>query len=67
MNFNDVFMPAVILAVGAFIVWLSVRRMLSLSAQTLPTWRRIAGRIVLSIVVLGYSPTVESPVTGHDF
>ena len=53
MNFNYVFMPIVILAVGVFIIWLSVRRMLSLSAQTHPTWRRIAERVVLSIVVLG--------------
>jgi pimeloyl-ACP methyl ester carboxylesterase len=52
MKFNYVFMPIVILAVGVFTVWLSVRRMVSHSAQTHPTWRRIAERVVLSIVVL---------------
>jgi hypothetical protein len=52
MNFNYVFLPIVILAVGVFTVWLSLRRIVSLSAPTHPMWRRIAERVVLTIVVL---------------
>lgn len=60
MTFNYVFLPIVILAVGVFLVWLSVRRMVSPSMGTYSTWRRIAERVVLSIVVLVVAMVVGS-------
>ena len=52
MNFNYVVMPIIILAACIVMVWLSVRRMLSLSAKPHSRWRRVAERTVLSIVIL---------------
>ena len=52
MTFNYVFLPIVIATVGVFLVWLSVRRMLSCSLRTHSMWRRIAERVVLSVVIL---------------
>jgi hypothetical protein len=52
MDFNYVVMPIIILAAGILIVWLSVRRILSLYVKTHRTWRRLAERVVLSIVIL---------------
>jgi pimeloyl-ACP methyl ester carboxylesterase len=52
MDLDYVVMPAIVLAVGILIVWLGVRRMLSLSKKGYRTWRKIAERVVLSAVVL---------------
>jgi pimeloyl-ACP methyl ester carboxylesterase len=45
--------PALIVLIGILIAWFSVRRVLSLRGKTLPTWRKITERIVLSLVALG--------------
>jgi pimeloyl-ACP methyl ester carboxylesterase len=52
MTFNFIFLPLVILTVCSIIVWLSLRRMLSPSLRTHPVLRKIAERIVLSVVVM---------------
>ena len=52
MVFDYLVMPAIFFLVGILIVWLSVRRMISLSTKPCRLWRKIAERIVLSIVVL---------------
>jgi pimeloyl-ACP methyl ester carboxylesterase len=52
MDFDYVVVPAIILLVGIVIVWFSVRRILSLSTKVPRRWRRVAERIVLSVVVL---------------
>jgi pimeloyl-ACP methyl ester carboxylesterase len=52
MVFDYVVMPAIFLAAGILIVWLSVGRMISLSTKSCRMWRKVAERIVLSIVVL---------------
>jgi pimeloyl-ACP methyl ester carboxylesterase len=52
MDFDYVVMPTIILAVGILIVWLSVRRMRSLSAKSYRAWRKVSERIVLLLVVL---------------
>jgi pimeloyl-ACP methyl ester carboxylesterase len=52
MIFDYVVMPVIYVVAGAPIVWLSVRRMISLSAKPFRMWRKVAERIVLSIVVL---------------
>ncbi len=52
MDFDYVVMPAIILAVGILVIWLSVRRMRSLSTKHYRTWRKVAERIVLSIIAL---------------
>ncbi|MGA2084904.1 MAG: alpha/beta hydrolase [Terracidiphilus sp.] len=52
MIFDYVVMPAIFLTAGILIVWLSVRRMISLSTKPCRMWRKVAERIVLSIVVL---------------
>jgi pimeloyl-ACP methyl ester carboxylesterase len=52
MDFDYVVMPAIILAVGILVIWLSVRRMRSLSAKHYRTWRKVTERIVLSIIAL---------------
>jgi pimeloyl-ACP methyl ester carboxylesterase len=52
MIFDYVVMPAIFFLIGALIVWLSVRRMISLSKKSCRLWRKIAERIVLSVVVL---------------
>ncbi len=52
MDFDYVVMPAIILLVGSLIVWLSVRRILSLSTKSYRTWRKVVERFVLSVVVL---------------
>ena len=45
-------MPAIIFVIGILIVWLSMRRILSLSKKSYRMWRKVAERIVLSVVVL---------------
>jgi pimeloyl-ACP methyl ester carboxylesterase len=44
--------PALIVLIGILIAWFSTRRVLSLRNRTLPTWRKMTERIVLSVVVL---------------
>ena len=52
MIFDYLVMPAIFSLVGTLLVWLSVRRMISLSTKPCRMWRKVAERIVLSIVVL---------------
>jgi len=52
MDFDYVVMPAIIFVIGILIVWLSMRRILSLSKKSYRMWRKVAERIVLSVVVL---------------
>jgi pimeloyl-ACP methyl ester carboxylesterase len=52
MDFDYVVMPAIIFVIGILIVWLSIRRILSLSRKSYRMWRKVAERIVLSIVAL---------------
>ncbi len=52
MDFEYVVLPALILLIGVVVVWLSIRRILSLSAKVSKRWRRVAERMVLSAVVL---------------
>jgi len=52
MVFDYLVMPAIYLLVGILLLWLSVRRMISLSTKPCRLWRKVAERIVLSIVVL---------------
>jgi len=52
MDFDYVVLPAIFLAVGIPVIWLSVRRMSSLSAMRYSTARKVTERIVLAEVVL---------------
>lgn len=52
MDFDYQIAPALILLIGILVIWLSLRRILSLRAKVTRRWRRIAERIVLSFVVL---------------
>jgi pimeloyl-ACP methyl ester carboxylesterase len=52
MDFDYVVLPAIIFVVGVLLIWLSLRRFCSLSAKSCRMWRKIAERIVLSVVVL---------------
>src|ERR1017187_4658505 len=52
MDFDYVVLPAIIFMVGILLIWLSVRRFRSLSSKSYRTWRKVAERIVLSVVVL---------------
>ena len=53
MDFEYVVLPMSILLVGVVVIWLSIRRILSLSAKfSDKRWRRVAERIVLSAIVL---------------
>lgn len=52
MDFDYIVVPALILLIGVVVIWLSVRRIRSLSANVSARWRRVAERIVLSVVVL---------------
>jgi pimeloyl-ACP methyl ester carboxylesterase len=52
MDFDDVVVPAIILLIGVLVIWLSVRRILSLSTKVSRRWRRVAERMVLSVAVL---------------
>jgi pimeloyl-ACP methyl ester carboxylesterase len=60
MNFENYVPPALILLVGVLIVWLSMRRILSLSAKVARRWRRVLERIVLSGIVLMTSAVAGS-------
>jgi pimeloyl-ACP methyl ester carboxylesterase len=52
VDIDYVVMPAIILAAGILIIWLSIRRFRSLSAKVSSRWRRVAERIVLLTVIL---------------
>jgi len=52
MDFDYVVVPALILMIGILVIWLSVRRVLSLSTKVSRKWRRVAERAVLSGVVV---------------
>lgn len=52
MIFNFVLLPIAILAIGIFVIWLSIRRMRSPFVRTTSMWRRIIECVVLSVVVL---------------
>jgi len=52
MDFDYVVAPTIILLIGMVVIWLSLRRMLSLSARFSKKWRRVTERIALSVVVL---------------
>ena len=52
MDFAYVGIPALILFVGLAVIWLSIRRIRSLSARRYRVWRKAAERIVLSVVAV---------------
>jgi hypothetical protein len=52
MDFDYVVLPAIILVVGVLVIWMSVRRILSLSTKSFRTWRKVVERIALSVAVL---------------
>jgi pimeloyl-ACP methyl ester carboxylesterase len=60
MVFDYVVMPILFFVTGILIVWLSVRRMISLSKKSCRMWRKVAERIVLSVVVLIAAPVALS-------
>jgi len=61
MDLDYVFMPVVILFVGISIIWLSLRRALSLTAKVQRKGRRIVERIVLwPVIVLAGAVTASS-------
>ena len=51
MDFDYVVMPGIILVAAVVVVWLSVRRIRSLSTVTYRMWRKVAERAFLSTVV----------------
>src|ERR1035438_10538945 len=52
MDFDYVIMPGIIAAVGILVIWLSVRRFLSVATKGWRTWPKVIELMVLSIVVL---------------
>lgn len=52
MDFDYVFMPAVILVAAFLLVWLCIRRMRSISAKDYRAWRKVTERVVLFFVTL---------------
>lgn len=52
MDLNYVVVPALLVLIGILIAWLSTRRILSLRGKSYPTWRKVAERIVLSLMTL---------------
>jgi pimeloyl-ACP methyl ester carboxylesterase len=52
MDFDYVVVPVLILFIAVVVIWLSVRRVLSISAKVSRRWRRVAERIALSLTVL---------------
>ncbi len=60
MDFDYVVIPALILLVGALLVWLSLRRILLLSTKNCPTWQKVAERIVLSLAALACAVVAAS-------
>ncbi len=60
MNFDYVVMPALILVVGALLVWLSLRRIISISTKNYRKWRKVTERIVLSLAALACAAVAAS-------
>jgi pimeloyl-ACP methyl ester carboxylesterase len=52
MDFDYVALPVIIVIVGVVLIWLSLRRILSLSTKSYRTWRKVVERIALSVVVI---------------
>jgi pimeloyl-ACP methyl ester carboxylesterase len=52
VDFDYVVMPAIILAIGILVVWLSARRIRLLRKKNFRIWRKVVECVVLSIVVL---------------
>lgn len=52
MDFDYVVMPVLILLLGLLVIWLSFRRIRSVSTKVSRRWQRVLERIVLSMVVL---------------
>ena len=52
MDLDHVVIPAAIFAIGIAVVWLCVRRILSLQTKSYRMRRKVAERVVLSIAVL---------------
>jgi len=52
MVFDYCVMPAIFFLAGILIVWFGIRRMIRLSTKSCRMWRKVAERIVLSVVVL---------------
>ena len=51
MDFDYVVVPLLVLFIGVLVIWMSVRRVLSISAKVSNRWRRVAERIALSAIV----------------
>jgi len=60
MDFDYVVIPALVLLVGALLVWLSFRRILSLSTKNCPTWRKVTEGIALSVAALACAAVAAS-------
>ena len=52
VDFDYAFMPAIILGIGISTIWLSLRRILSLSAKVQRKRQRVVERIVLSLTIV---------------
>ena len=52
MDFAYVGIPALIVLLGIAVIWLSIHRVRSLSARRYREWRKVAERIVLSVVAV---------------
>jgi len=52
MDFDYVVVPALILLIGVLVIWLSMRRILTLARRYSRRWRRAVERIVLTLVIL---------------
>ena len=63
MIFDYVVMPAIFLLLGILIAWVCVRRIISLSKKPFRMWRKVAERIVLSMVVLVAATVALSSAT----
>ena len=71
MGFDCDVMPAIILAIGILVVWLSVRRIRLLSTKNFRIGRKVVECILLSIVVLvaaaAAGSTSFNPIARHHF
>jgi len=52
MDFDYVVLPAIILTVGILVIWLSIRRIRSLTTRKYRAWRSISERVAFSAVIL---------------
>ena len=60
MDFDYVVMPAILVVIAFLVIWLSVRRLRSLTVRNYRTWRRVTERIVLSIIILLFAVAAGS-------